>query len=39
MPLFTQASEYDVVLVADERGDFGEYLPYNTCLLYTSRCV
>ena len=32
MPLFTQASEYDVVLVADERGDFGEYLPYNTWL-------
>ncbi|MBT8768453.1 ABC transporter substrate-binding protein [Metapseudomonas boanensis] len=30
MPLFTQAAEYDVVLVADERGDFGEYLPYNT---------
>ncbi|MFC5698748.1 ABC transporter substrate-binding protein [Pseudomonas sp. GCM10022186] len=30
MPLFTQGSEYDVVLVADERGDFGEYLPYNT---------
>ncbi|WP_044872353.1 ABC transporter substrate-binding protein [Pseudomonas sp. LFM046] len=30
MPLFTQAPEYDVVLVADERGDFGEYLPYNT---------
>ncbi|MGL4315450.1 MAG: ABC transporter substrate-binding protein [Pseudomonas sp.] len=30
MPLFTQADEYDVVLVADERGDFGEYLPYNT---------
>ncbi|WP_330115497.1 ABC transporter substrate-binding protein [Pseudomonas sp. JS3066] len=30
MPLFTQTSEYDVVLVADERGDFGEYLPYNT---------
>ncbi|WP_271407497.1 ABC transporter substrate-binding protein [Pseudomonas sp. Q1-7] len=30
MPLFTQASDYDVVLVADERGDFGEYLPYNT---------
>ncbi|WP_417704291.1 ABC transporter substrate-binding protein [Pseudomonas sp.] len=30
MPLFTQSSEYDVVLVADERGDFGEYLPYNT---------
>lgn len=32
MPLFTQANEYDVVLVADERGDFGEYLPYNTWL-------
>jgi len=30
MPLFTQTTEYDVVLVADERGDFGEYLPYNT---------
>ncbi|AOE85399.1 ABC transporter substrate-binding protein [Pseudomonas sp. TCU-HL1] len=30
MPLFTQTREYDVVLVADERGDFGEYLPYNT---------
>lgn len=30
MPLFTQAEEYDVVLVADERGDFGEYVPYNT---------
>ena len=25
MPLFTQTAEYDVVLVADERGDFGEY--------------
>jgi ABC transporter substrate binding protein (PQQ-dependent alcohol dehydrogenase system) len=30
MPLFTQAEEYDVVLVADERGDFGEYVPYLT---------
>jgi len=30
MPLFTQAAEYDVVLVADERGDFGEYVPYQT---------
>lgn len=30
MPLFTQTAEYDVVLVADERGDFGEYIPYNT---------
>ncbi|WP_434605793.1 ABC transporter substrate-binding protein [Pseudomonas sp. D2-30] len=32
MPLFTQAVEYDVVLVADERGDFGEYVPYQTWL-------
>jgi len=32
MPLFTQATEYDVVLVADERGDFGEYVPYQTWL-------
>lgn len=30
MPLFTQTEEYDVVLVADERGDFGEYVPYLT---------
>ncbi len=30
VPLFTQTDEYDVVLVADERGDFGEYIPYNT---------
>lgn len=30
MPLFTQTKEYDVVLVADESGDFGEYVPYNT---------
>ncbi|OEC34839.1 ABC transporter, substrate binding protein, PQQ-dependent alcohol dehydrogenase system [Pseudomonas cuatrocienegasensis] len=30
MPLFTQTAEYDVVLVADERGDFGEYMPYQT---------
>jgi len=30
MPLFTQNAEYDVVLVADERGDFGEYVPYQT---------
>jgi ABC transporter substrate binding protein (PQQ-dependent alcohol dehydrogenase system) len=30
MPLFTQTTEYDVVLVADERGDFGEYVPYQT---------
>lgn len=32
MPLFTQGAEYDVVLVADERGDFGEYVPYQTWL-------
>lgn len=32
VPLFTQAREYDVVVVADERGDFGEYIPYNTWL-------
>ncbi|PSL10947.1 amino acid/amide ABC transporter substrate-binding protein (HAAT family) [Marinobacterium halophilum] len=30
LPPFTQTDEYDVVLVADERGDFGEYVPYNT---------
>lgn len=32
MPLFTQGKEYDVVFVADERGDFGEYVLYNTWL-------
>lgn len=32
MPVFTQATEYDVVVVADERGDFGEYVPYHTWL-------
>jgi ABC transporter substrate binding protein (PQQ-dependent alcohol dehydrogenase system) len=30
LPLFTQTDEYDVVVVADERGDFGEYVLYNT---------
>jgi ABC transporter substrate binding protein (PQQ-dependent alcohol dehydrogenase system) len=30
MPLFTQTEEYDVVVVADEQGDFGEYVLYNT---------
>ncbi|WP_446737408.1 ABC transporter substrate-binding protein [Pseudomonas sp. TTU2014-080ASC] len=30
MPLFTQTAEYDVVVVADERSDFGEYVPYQT---------
>lgn len=33
MPLFTRSDkEYDVVLVADEQGDFGEYVPYHTDL-------
>jgi ABC transporter substrate binding protein (PQQ-dependent alcohol dehydrogenase system) len=32
MPLFTQQRDYDVVFVADERGDFGEYVLYNTWL-------
>ena len=32
MPIFTQGKEYDVVFVADERGDFGEYVLYNTWL-------
>ncbi|MFW1677748.1 ABC transporter substrate-binding protein [Pontibacter sp. JAM-7] len=30
MPLFTQAKQYDIVITADERGDFGEYVLYNT---------
>ncbi|MEH6627119.1 MAG: ABC transporter substrate-binding protein [Motiliproteus sp.] len=30
LPLFTQTKEYDVVVVADELGDFGEYVLYNT---------
>ena len=31
VPLFTQDfREYDVLLVADERGDFARYLPFNT---------
>lgn len=32
LPLFTQASDYDTVVVADVRGDFGEYVPFNTWL-------
>lgn len=32
LPLFTQASAYDVVVVADEIGDVGEFIPYNTWL-------
>ena len=30
VPLFTKTREYDAVIVADERGDFGEFIPYNT---------
>jgi ABC transporter substrate binding protein (PQQ-dependent alcohol dehydrogenase system) len=29
---FTQGDDYDVVIVADEANDFGDYLPYNTAL-------
>ena len=32
LSLFTQAKDYDVVLVADEAGDVGEYVLYNTWL-------
>ncbi len=32
LPLFTQTDEYDLVVIADERGDFGEYVMYNTWL-------
>lgn len=32
LPLFTQADDYDVVVVADVRGDFGEYVPFHTWL-------
>lgn len=30
LPLFTQTDEYDLVVIADERGDFGEYVMFNT---------
>lgn len=30
IPLFTQFGDYDVLLVADEADEFGEYLPYRT---------
>ncbi|WP_246624957.1 ABC transporter substrate-binding protein [Oceanobacter mangrovi] len=30
VPLFTQTKEYDAVIVADEPGDFGEFILYNT---------
>lgn len=32
LPPFTRARDYDVVIVADERGDFGEFLLFNTWL-------
>ncbi|WP_264756481.1 ABC transporter substrate-binding protein [Marinobacter sp. Arc7-DN-1] len=32
LPLFTRADDYDAVVVADVRGDFGEYVPFNTWL-------
>ena len=32
LPAFTQANDYDAVVVADVRGDFGEYVPFNTWL-------
>jgi ABC transporter substrate binding protein (PQQ-dependent alcohol dehydrogenase system) len=30
VPVFTQVADYDVLLVADEAGEFGEYLPFRT---------
>ncbi len=30
VPVFTQGPEYDVVIVADETGLFGDYFPYRT---------
>lgn len=30
VPLFTQGPDYDVLVVADEIGDFGDYLLFNT---------
>lgn len=30
IPLVTQDVDYDMLIVADERGDFGEYVAYNT---------
>jgi len=30
VPLFTQGTEYDVLIVADEIGDFGDFLLYRT---------
>ncbi len=30
VPIFTKGPNYDVIVVADEEGEFGEYLPYRT---------
>ncbi len=30
LPAFTKTDEYDVIVVADESGDFGEYILYNS---------
>lgn len=32
VPVFTQEVDYDILLVADEEGLFGDYLPYRTWL-------
>ncbi|MGR8940911.1 MAG: ABC transporter substrate-binding protein [Gammaproteobacteria bacterium] len=32
VPVLTQTDDYDVLVVADERGEFGEYLDYRTWL-------
>lgn len=32
VPVLTQADDYDVLIVADERGEFGDYLDYRTWL-------
>ncbi|MGZ4998836.1 MAG: ABC transporter substrate-binding protein [Methylomonas sp.] len=32
VPVFTQEEDYDVLVVADEQGQFGEYLDYRTWL-------
>ncbi len=32
IPAFTQVDDYHITLVADESGDIGEYIPYNTWL-------